>query len=241
MLSFLIKFKINIISVILIITGIALFAFSLPLHPYTDENAFRAKYNELSTGQSNEYYKLHDDFLTHKYLLQDIGITLISIPSLFLLFYKLGRGRLNSPKSKLLLILLAILLSILSVIGYVFDLFQGMDREEFPHWADSLGIPLMGVPVQFIFLLAISLLHLLIIKRSAHYSIPLSMAFSLKSNLWLLVLPVISFLASILVISNGQYWYAIPGLFWTYFFVSICAIDRINRESKINRNTTLNS
>lgn len=212
------------------VIGVGVLAYSLSLDPYTDENVFRSKYMNMSSDQSEEYFKLRDEMLTPKFRLQDTAITLISFSALLLVFLKLGKGKIKSPKSKSFIILLAWLLPFLTALGYIFDLIQGMVREEFPHWADSLGIPLMGVPIQFIILFVWSMLHLGFIRGIKPSSISLAHALSLKFNPWLLFVSGITFLLVIATALYGQYWYAVPGVIWVYYYLSL-GIHRIEKST----------
>jgi len=192
------------------------------MKPYTDEDFFEKKYMELSSGQSKEYFELHDSVLTSKYRIQDAGITFFSIALLFGLVFKLGSNSFKSPRTKSGFVLLALCLPFFTVTGYVFDLVQGMYRQEFPHWADSLGIPLAGAPIQLIILLAWSFLHLFFLKgmeiESQHIT------FSKSHNYWLVFLSFITFILVCMCIFYGQYWYALPGILWLYFYLSLAVV-----------------
>jgi hypothetical protein len=213
---------------IFVLLGICLFGYSLSMKPYTDEDLFEKKYMELSSGQSKEYFELRDSMLTSKYRIQDTGITFFSIALLFGLFLKLGNHSLKSPRTKSGFVLLAIGLPFLTVAGYVFDLLQGMDRQEFPHWADSLGIPLAGAPIQLIILLVWALLHLFFLKGLEIES--QNIALSKSHNYWLIFLSVLTFLLLGVCMFYGQYWYALPGILWLYFYLSLAAV----RHKKAN-------
>lgn len=199
-----------------------MFGYSLSMKPYTDEAVFQEKYMELSSGQSKEYFALRDAMLTPKYRIQDTGITL----SLFVLMIgvtlKLGGRRVKSPSSKTGFVVLAVCLPFVSVFAYVFDLTQGMLRQEFPHWADSLAIPFAGVPIQFVILLVWSLLHLFFIRRG-----PLSarhVTFAKAYNYWLVLVSILTFLLFAGCAFYGQYWYALPLQMWLYFYLSLAAV-----------------
>ncbi|WP_035383459.1 hypothetical protein [Ferriphaselus sp. R-1] len=220
------------ISAILLIIGAALWSYALTLSPYKNEQLFMERYISMSAGQSEEYWKLRDEMLTPKFQLEDYGVTLAAIAVVMFFVTRKGQVRLQSPNSRNTLIMLAITLPFLSVGGYVFDLFQAYNRGEFPHWADSMGIPLMGVPIQFIILLVWSLAHLSFLRGTSQPSTPLVYAVSLKSNWWLLF---ISALTAILVLTSaaaGQYWYAIPGVLWLYLYLSLGAVHRAAKDNR---------
>jgi hypothetical protein len=204
--------------------GLILTLYSFSLDAYTDINLFNTKYMNLNIGQSKEYYELRQSMLTPKYYLQDIGILLILISSLFFLFKKLGKNSIKTPNLKIFFILLALFLPIITTGGFVFDLMQAMSRGEFPHWGDSLSIPLMGVPIIFVILLLWSCIHLIFIYECNIVANEIKFNTLKKLNKWLLFLIAISLLITIDAGILGQYWYAIPGLLWIYYYISLATV-----------------
>lgn len=219
------------LSAILLLIGIAIIGFASSLAPYKDEALFTKRYMALSNGQSTEYWKLRDEMLTPKFQLQDYGGTLVAIAAAVFIVSRKGWRQLKSPNSRAALFGIAFVAPFLTVGGYVFDLFQGFGRGEFPHWADSMGIPLMGVPVMLVVLLVWSGAHLAFLRRS-YQSTPLAVALSRKSNWWLLSVAAITALLMVLCASVGQYWYAIPGVLWLYFYISLAASHHASHAAK---------
>lgn len=215
------------ISLTLIIIGIFLVGYSMIMEPFTDVEIFMEKYMAMSNGQDDDFYALREEMLTPKYRLQDIGISIILFTVAFLSLLKVGGNAIFSPNKKSTIIILAILLPIISVSGFIFDLFQALYRNEFPHWADSLGIPLMGVPIQFGILMLWSLAHLIFIKKIT--ARPLLKTITFKLNLWIMFISLITALLVLLTAYYGQYWYSFPGLMWLYFYLSI-GISRFEHE-----------
>lgn len=215
------------IAAILLVIGAALWGYALTLSPYKNEQLFMARYMGMSAGQSEEYWKLRDEMLTPKFQLEDYGVTLAALAVALFLVTRKGQVQLCSPNSRKTLVALAIALPFITVGGYVFDLFQAFDRGEFPHWADSMGIPLMGVPIQFIILLVWSLAHLSFLRGAYQPATPLVHAVSLKSNWWLLFISAVTAILVLTSAAAGQYWYAIPGAFWLYLYLSLGAVRRV--------------
>ena len=215
------------IAAILLVIGTALWGYALTLSPYKNEQLFMERYMSMSAGQSEEYWKLRDEMLTPKFQLEDYGVTLAALAVAVFLITRKGRVRLQSPNSRKTLIALAIALPFITVGGYVFDLLQAFDRGEFPHWADSMGIPLMGVPIQLIILLVWSLAHLSFLRGVYKPATPLAHAMSLKSNWWLLFISVVTAILVLTSAASGQYWYAIPGALWLYLYLSLGAVRRV--------------
>lgn len=213
-----------------ILIGASLILYSLMLKPFTDVAGFNKKYMELKSGQSSEFFSLRESMLTQKYRIQDTGITIISVGLILIFLIKVGNGTIKSPNSKLKYILLSIALPFISVFGYIFDLIQGAQRQEFPHWADSLGIPLMSVRPMFGFLLIWSFTHLFFLKGKNEYENKISI--SKKFNIWLaIVILITAFLASTAAF-YGQYWYAVPSAIWVYYYLSLGVVR--NKNNIIN-------
>lgn len=210
------------LSAIFLFVGVAILGYAYSLSPYTDGALFNERYMALSVGQSDEFWKLRDEMLTPKFRLQDYGGTFVALAVVLFFVSRQGWGQLKSPSSRTTLIGLAFFAPLLTAGSYVFDLFQAFDRGEFPHWADSMGIPLMGVPFLFIVLLVWAAAHLAFMRRG-YQSAPLALAVSRQSNWWLLTISAITFLLVALCASVGQYWYAVPGCIWLYFYMSLAA------------------
>jgi hypothetical protein len=210
-------------SAILLFVGVAIIGYAYSLAPYSNEALFTERYMALSDGQSTEYWKLRDEMLTPKFQLQDYGGTFVTLAAIIFIVLRKGWRQLKSPISRTMLFGAALATPLLTVGAYVFDLLQGFARGEYPHWADSMSIPLMGTtPALLIVLLLWSGAHLAFL-RSNYQSVPLALALSRKSNWWLLSIAAITLLLVGLCCLAGQYWYAIPGVFWLYFYLSLAA------------------
>jgi hypothetical protein len=199
--------------------GIIILIYSFTLDPYSDTKIFYAKYLEMNHGQSDDFYRLREDMITPKYRLQDIGITLIIISIVTLLLMKKYNSNILTPSNKSTLTIIAFILPIITITGYIFDLFQGMNRDEFPRWADSIGIPMIGLPFQFILLMFWSLLFLVFINEVKSFPISLSIIF--KINFSILFISAITVVLILVTLFYGQYWYCIPALLWLYYYLSI--------------------
>lgn len=217
------------IAVGLLLIGVAFVAYSFSVPAYTDEKVFMERYMAMSAGQSAEYWKLRDQMLTPKYKLQDYGGTLITAGIGILALTR--KDRIRAPKSRLAVVALALVAPFVSVGAFVFDLLQGHRRGEFPRWADSLGIPLMGVPVQLVVMLLWAITHLAFLRNAYSPEAPLALALSRQSNKWLLVISSITALLITLCVAVGTYWYAIPGALWLYIYLSLAAGRRAAGET----------
>lgn len=213
----------------IILIGVALVAYSLTLSPYENEQLFNKGSMSLY-GQSEEYWELRDEMLTPKFSMQDYGGTLILAGAVIILLAFPHRKPVSPSKAAV--IGLALTAPFLSSVAFVFDLVQGQVRGEFPPWADSLGIPLMGVPIQWVALTLWALIHLIFLLGYSSGK-PLTLALSIKANWWLLF---VSFLSALLIawcIVFGSYWYAIPGLMWLYFYLALAAGRRGSQKQVV--------
>ncbi len=112
------------IAVAMLIVGIALLISSLTLSPYKDEKLFNSKYMEMSSGQSEAFYKLRDEMLTPKFQLEDYGISLLALAAVVFLAYRKEGMQIAAPSSRKWLMAIAIALPFITVAGYVYDLFN---------------------------------------------------------------------------------------------------------------------
>jgi hypothetical protein len=213
-------------AAIVIAVGTLLLVASTRFEPYTDNAEFERRYHELSRGQSAEFHRLRHEMLTPKYRLQDLGITAVAFGGIWLALLQRGAGRITAPRSYGALIGVAIAAPALTAFGNAFDLNLAYARGEFPHWADSMGIPITGVPAIFVFLLVWSVLHLLMLRGKLPTDVALHRAFSRKANPWLSTVSVITVLLIALMAYGGSYSYALPGLLWLYFYLSLASIRR---------------
>lgn len=217
------------IAVVLFLAGVSLFVYSLTLLPYTDRELFMERYNNIPMGQSEEYWKLRGEMLTPKYQLQDYGITLMVAAVIAFIITRGERVRIESPKSRARLLALGIFLPFITGVGNAYDLFQLLFRGENPWWADSIGIPLMGIPVLVVLLLIWSMVHLVFIKGHNRMPAAITKA-SAGTSVWLIIVMVLTAIPTIICTGFGQYWYAIPGLLWLYYYLSIGAIMAGGRD-----------
>jgi hypothetical protein len=208
----------------LIVLSLALLGFSISLEPFTTSPDGTYPFHGVAQGDSQAYHAARGQALTPKYRLQDYGATVLVLG----LVVAILRWRpLNAPGSKLGFISLAVIAPTLTAVGFVFDLVQGQSRWEFPPWADSLGIPLMGVPVMLLLGLAWAFAHFIFLAGVPRRAgVPISYIAVRQGNPWLHVICCLTALLILGMIFDGAYWYAVPGMLWLYFYASISAVRR---------------
>lgn len=206
---------------VLLLAGLAMISYALTLPAYSDEAIFQHRYEEMTVGDSTAYFALREEMLTPKYKFQDYGVCAVFLSGI--LAFRVRIYGMTTPRSIWPFIGAAVFAPILISAAYVFDLFQGQGRGEFPHWADSLGIPLMGLPVLFIVTLTWSIAHLSFLAGVRRNVVLLRSAFSRRSNFWLMLLITLTLVFIALLLAEGAYWYALPCFVWLYLYVALAA------------------
>ena len=173
-------------------------------------------------GNSEAYFAARDQAVTAKFKLQDYGLTLMACGLAIAAF----RWRpFKAPPSRLGFVILAVAAPLLTVAGYVFDLIQAQARWEFPPWADSLGIPFMGVPVMLLIGLVWAFAHFILLAGVPQRAgVALSVSAVRRGNPWLLIVTAITAVLVAAMAAEGAYFYGIPGFLWLYYYAAIAAV-----------------
>ena len=211
------------VSISIFFLGIILVLMSFHFNRYMNEQEYNDKYSQLSGGpnDSKAFYKLRDEYLTPKYRLINYGVTLLQLGLIMSILSFIGFKNLKSPNKKIWIILIGVLTALLSNIAYVCDLFLEMYRDSYPHWADSLAIPLMGVPLLFLLSLLWVALNLLGISGKFTVNALILPINFRKSNLYFIAISGITSLFFLIVLIFGSFWQVLPCFLWIYFYLSI--------------------
>lgn len=221
---------INGLSIGLIIIGVAVFVYSLCLEPYKDIEEYNELYHELSdkSNRSDMFYTLRETHLTSKYRLEDYSLTVV-ILGLFLSY--LFPKRIFLKRGKYYIAGIGLLSILMTCIWYIGDLFLDMDRGEFPHWADSLHIPLMVVPTIMITLLLFCLIHFLLgIVRLSTNSLGRNIL-SKGIDVWLIIVLILALTLTVVSIVQGDFLLVLSALVWVYFFKMLLVSRRMLNDS----------
>lgn len=224
---------------IIIVIGLVIFGYSLTLKPYTNEDEYNSKYLKISGENRSElFYDLREEYLTIKYPLADYGLTTVII-GLILLFIRFkGWSEIKTLPSKNWISSIGFAAVLTTILCYVGDLFNEYSRGSSPHWADSLGIPLMSVLPMFLVLTIWYGLNLIGLRGDFKANVPISSFRFSSINYWYLIISVLTLVLIILMIVDGYFWMLIPGFLWLYFYISIL-IGR--RTAKIEKRTNINN
>lgn len=216
---------------ILLMIGAVLVGYAQTLPPYSDEPRFLAQIHALSDGEDGEYTRIRREFSSEKYRLEDYGFTLIGLAALALLTIRKQRVRIETPRHPWTLAGLAICLPFLTAGAMFGEMSQAYARGEFPPWADSMGIPLMGIFPLFLLLFAWAIAHLVFFLNGPYIpGIPLALAISGKSSKWLLCMAACTTVIAVFSLAMGDYWYGMPCVLWLYLYLSLAAVQRGRKE-----------
>lgn len=216
-------------------TGIVLVLISIPMDPFSNSQAFSEQ--ALSPRISETYHRVRRELLTSKYLFFDHGIQAILVGTIIVYVAVIRRRGISPIRSRTAIHSIAFALPFVSVVAAIFDLFQGQHRWEFPPWADSLGIPLMGMPIILVILMILSWSIIALYRSTPSADIKFRKVFDRRINLWLAIIFFISALASVDSGLRGSYWFSVPSAMWA-FLVSSVAVLRIKSKNEIRSRDT---
>lgn len=210
------------ISFALFVVSLALIGASLSMEPF--HLAADGSYPMFSVpeGDSQAYFIAREQALTGKFALQDYGVTMLVFSLVLAAF---NWQPFKAPRSLPSFLGVAVAAPFVTVGAFAFDLIQGQGRWEFPPWADSLGIPLMGIPILLVAGLVWAFSHFVLLagvpRRAGVY---FSLVVIRRSHLWLRVIFTLTALLVVGASAQGRWWYVVAGAFWLYFYASIAAV-----------------
>jgi len=217
------------ISIFSFVLGVLLLLISLTIEPYTNEIEYNQKYLAIdreslgSDAALNKFYSLREMYLTNKYTLEDYGYTFTILGIFLTAFMWKGWKNFNAPKNKLTVVMCGLVAVLTTVLAFVGGLYLESFRGSYPHWADSLGIPLMGVPVMLLVLIGWLAINLLGINNNYINGANISQMGINKLNIWYSVLAILTLGITLLCVITGDFWFVGPGILWLYFYLAILA------------------
>jgi hypothetical protein len=208
--------------------GLLIFAYSFVLDAYTNAEEYNEAYLSIDRealgreASFEAFHKLREKYLTNKFRYQDYGITFISLGLFLIIVGRKGWANISSPSAKWKTLLLGFGAALLTAAGYVGDLFLEFSRGSYPHWADSLGIPLAGMPIMLIILFFWAAFNMIGLGKYAPSASISNMGIH-NINWWYGILSLLTALITLLCIYDGFFWLVFPGLLWLYFYLSVMA------------------
>jgi hypothetical protein len=216
------------ISIVIIVLSMLSIGYSFAISAYTNEDEFYEKYMALdwqelgSRNASERFYELRDEYLSNKYRFQDYGFTFLILGVASLFFFRRGTS-INAPSSNEKISLLGFGAALLTTIGYIGGLFLEFYRGSYPWWADSMGIPLMGVPFFAFIFIGWAAVNLIAMNGKFEAGASISFRQIRGSNYFYLILLVVTALIVFLCIAEACFWMVLPGVIWLYFYASLWA------------------
>ena len=211
----------------LIVIGVLVFCYSCTLKQYTNKAAYQNEYNNIDRAtlgrekSSQVFYAIKEKYSTSKHRIQDYGITLFLLGWILLGITKNNWSNVRSPDRKVKLVLLGYGAALLTMFGSVGDLLLQLMRGNYPHWADSLGIPLSGFPLlTVLFFLMVTPFMLGMVGRFKTNEKILIIGF--RNYQWFYWGAIIfTSLLLIVYVAVGFFWMVVPIMMWLYFCFSI--------------------
>ena len=208
---------------ILLLCGLCLIFYSSNMTAY--ENGVSNIYDILPEEyeyDSKKYFEFRDSQVTNKYVIQDYGagLALISLYWLVLLTFSTA----VLPSSFTGLVAIALIAVFGTSCGFVFDLLRTVNRQEAPWWADSIGIPLMGLPLIFGGTIVWAAMHLWLYKKPIAV-VTFHLQALLKMNFWLKFVTTLTFLLLGIVLYERAIGFAIAGFAWMHFYISLACME----------------
>ncbi len=230
------------------LVALILLAWASALPPYKDPHAVMDAKSAKSiipvdsTGSSEatgKYRAVRESQLTWKFRLQDYGATAISIAATLGFLSGLSRIQgarsifaIKAPAKSRYVLAVAIAAIATTTIAFVASIFLGVARDEYPPWADSIGIPLLGTPVVAVGLTVAAALFYW--AGSLRYSggtvvlrafMPLSCPRTVLETVFDILL-IVAVVALVFSAISGDFLSVIPGALWAMFFGALRAGQR---------------
>ena len=209
------------IGIAMLIIGVGLLVYSSTFDPFTDKNGFYEKMESVmgEESRSQKFHEIRDSYLTPKFNLEDYGLICVILGLYTLVLLPKKWQHFKTPKHKAVIILIGALAVLLTIGGYVGDLFLEMTRDRYPPWADSLVIPLMAVPMLFLIFSGWFAINLIGLKNPFNTSVSI-MELDIKSiNYWYLALVILTIILTLIMIYEGDFWLTAAGVMWVYFYI----------------------
>jgi hypothetical protein len=209
------------VAAALALLGAALFIRGSDLPLYRDEAEFQRRYMEIDPYQADAsriYRGLREEFMTARISWQNYGNTLMMVGCLlpaaasgFSLMQRMARKRFMA-------LLLGIAAAVATTGTELVSLFLDLQRGEFPWFADSIIIPMIGLP--FILLLLLGWVAVnLALRYEAQRSVKGNRRWFFR--FWLRVMGVITCLLALRALGTGDFLFLAPSLLWLAFYFTL--------------------
>ncbi len=177
---------------------------------------YKQALDTVSYRDSEAFYAVQEQYRSEKYRIYDLGIFDLMLGGVIFLATIMQCTRILAAP-RIVIVLLAIIVPLLSGSGQVVGLELSAQRDTFPSWADTLAIPFVGVIFYCFFSLLFSLCHLGYLQDCRGDSISLTKC----PSKWLAGLIVLNLIFMVSSAFDGAWWEVFPSVLWLYYFASI--------------------
>lgn len=172
----------------------------------------------LGPGKSKEYRELRKLYLSESITYQNYGMTLM-IAGAFIPLFARRTTVAQLPEKRFAVALFGTLAAMATIGVEVGSLFLDMSRGEFPWWADSIGIPLSGMPFVFLGLLCWVGFHVWLLPNTTRRNY--SGAAVICTKAWLTVMSLFAATYLAYAACIGDFWSLLPMAMWLGLYFSI--------------------
>lgn len=179
-----------------------------------------------SDQASEDYWRVRDAQLTPKFKLEDYGVLLVEGGLLFIAIWLLRSRGLRTISVRWKAGALGVVATGLTVFFYIISLLVDGTRGEYPPWADSIGIPLMGTPILLLLLLFIVAISLWLSRKHYNGRAYIAHAFTRQRRpalvWWMMFGGPLAFclVEFITIVFTGDWAFFWPITLWTTFFLN---------------------
>ncbi|TGM61737.1 hypothetical protein [Leptospira vanthielii] len=180
-----------------------------------------SEYFKLKSGQTEQFILLKEKYRTSKYIHHDVGLALIVFSILSFLTYRY-RIKYNEIILRSNLYALGLFTVTFTIFSEIAVIFRDYNRGEYPHWADSLGIPIFQLLILGIIMIIWVIIHNYLYTKTERKLIKLSISNRIfLISPWILFISLITVVLSFFCIYEGNYLTEMSCFFWISYYANL--------------------
>ena len=190
---------------------------------YRDGGEYQRRYQAIDVSQPDkghfkEFYALRKECLTPSITLEHSGLTILCVGGIAYGIAHYEKIIALRPRKKLALAGLGCLAALATIGAEVASLFVDFYQGAFPHWADSLGIPLFGMVLMLPVLLGWAILHAFLLPLCASNQHWLG---ERVAKSWIVLLIGCTGFMGLAAIYSLDFWLIPPACLWLAFYLAL--------------------